>query len=408
MADEARYAPSDKVRWGLLAGAVVLAWIAARAAVQSTFAFASPQLAAAMAPADGQTLATMAQRRVSAANGDIDDATRALFRSALVREPLLPEPLILAGLDAAGAGDTDRAERLMVAARERDLRAPLVRFWLFDHFTRSGQYARALDEVGPAVSLQPDATTAIMTVLAAMAETRDGNEALARKLSERPFWETAFFQTAAANAAPEAVLRLLTQLPGARNATEEQRAVFTALIAAGQGDRAYDAWRKLLPAAYRSRASGIYDGNFGKWPGAAPFNWTLEVDPVGTAKMIRAGDLPQSTALDVHYFGSTSGVLARQYVFVPAGSYRLQLAARSRNTSASGGRLVMELRCANNDVAASLPLDGLTGALRSYAAPVQVPAGCSPLRAQLVGNPGELFSEVEAQVTGVALVRAAS
>lgn len=403
MTDDKRYVPDARTRWLILGASLALGWVSARAAVQSSYFASSPEAAAAIGPADGKTLMAMAQQRVSAASGEIDDTARGLIRSALAREPLLAEPLTLAGLDAANAGDGAKAERLMLAARERDLRSPLVRFWLLDHFVRTGKYAEALEEVGPAIRLQPDAITAIMTVLAAMADTEKGNKALAAKLGSHPFWKTAFFQTAASNTAPDALLALLSQMPDARRATEEQRAVFLALINAGNGDRAYQTWRQFLPVGYRTKAGGIYDGNFAGWPGAAPFNWTLTSDDVGTAKMVRAGDLPQSSALDVRYFGSTSGVLAWQNLLVAPGAYKLRLAARSRNTSATGGRLNMELRCQSGDIFASLPLEPLGSQLRAFSKPVSVPAGCNLLRAQLVGTPGELFSEVEAQVTGVSL-----
>jgi tetratricopeptide (TPR) repeat protein len=403
MVENGRYVPDARTRWLLLGTALVLAWVSARAAVQSTFAVSDPEAAAAIAPASGRTLAAMAQARVTSASGEIDDQTRALFRSALAREPLLAEPLTLAALDAANAGDSAKAERLMLAARERDLRSPLVRFWLLDHFVRTGKYAQALEEVGPAIRLQPDAITAIMTVLSAMADTDRGNKALAAKLATHPFWETSFFQTAASNTAPDALLALLSQLPNANRAVAEQRAVFLALIDAGKGVRAYQTWRNFLPAAYRSKASVIYDGNFASWPGATPFNWTLTSDEIGTTRMVRAGDLPQSSALDVRYFGSTSGVLASQYVVVAPGAYKLQVSARSRSASVTGGRLNLELRCLKREALATLPLNPLSSQLRPFAASVVVPAGCDLMLVQLIGIPGELFSEVEAQVTGMSL-----
>jgi hypothetical protein len=407
MVEDGRYIPGARAQWAMLGAALVLGWFSVRTALHKTLVYSAPQVAAQLPPADGESLAVMARQRVSGANGEIDDATRALVRQALTREPLLADPLALAGLDAASAQDLPRAERLMIAARDRDPRMPLVRFWLLDHFVRTGQYDRALDEVGPAIRLQPDAVTTVMMVLAALAGTREGNDALARKLAKRPFWETSFFQTAASNTSPDALLRLLSSMPSANRATDEQRAVFLSLINAGQGARAYETWRRFLPPAYRSRAVGIYDGSFGNWPGAAPFNWVLTNDNVGTTRMIRAGDLPQSTALAVRYFGSTSGVLAEQYVHVTPGPYTLSLAARSRSTGATGGRLSMELRCLRGGEAlAALPLIPLTAQLQPFSMPVTVPAGCDMLRAQLVGSPGEIFSEIEAQVTGLALVRA--
>lgn len=404
MAEVERYVPSARARWAMLAAAAVLSWIAVRGAVQNAFIDSDPEVGASLWPADGQSLAALALARVTTANGEIDDTTRGLVRSAIDREPLLADPLALAGIDAANAGDRSRAERLMLAARDRDPRLALARFWLFDHFVRTGQYAKALDEVGPAIRLQPDAITAVMTVLSAMADTPAGNQALATKLASRPFWETSFFQTASNNSSPEALLALLSHLPDANRATEEQRAVFLALINSGKGGLAYDSWRRMLPDAYRARAATIYDGNFGRWPGAAPFNWVLTSDDVGTARMVPAGDLPQSTALDVRYFGSTAGVLAQQYIHAAPGAYRLQVSARSRTTGATGGRLSLELRCQPGEAIVTLPLDPLDTRLRTFTAPVMVPAGCDMLKVHLTGAPGELFSEVEAQVTGVALV----
>ncbi|SFR98889.1 tetratricopeptide repeat protein [Sphingomonas jatrophae] len=407
MIDNGRYIPSSGVRIALLAGAAILGWISIRSAAQNGIGGAAPQLAAQFWPADGPSLAAQARQRVALASGEVDEPSRALFRAALAREPLLSDPLALAALDAA-KGDPARAERLMVAARNRDPRAPLPRFFLFDHYVRRSDYARALAEVGPAIRLQPDASTALLTVLSLIANTPEGRTALARKLATHPFWRAGFFKTASTNTQPETMLALLSALPtdASRDAGEEQRAVYFALINSGAGARAYATWRGLLPAAYRDRIDGVYDGSFGGWPGAQPFNWTLGDGSIGTARMVRAADLPQSTALDVRYFGSTGGTLAEQYVSVRPGAYQLQLSARRRTTGATGGRLSMELRCVNGDVIATLPIEPLDPQLRTLTLPVTVPAGCDMARLRLIGTPGDLFSEVEAQVTGVALVRA--
>lgn len=402
---DGRYVPGARARWTMLGAALLLGWVSMRAAIQGSFQDDDPQIAAQVWPANGFSLSALARQNVATASGEISDTTRSLYQSALEREPLLADPLALAGMDAANAGDGARAEQLMLAARHRDLRSPLVRFWLLDHFVRTGQYPAALDEVGPAIHLQPEAITAIMTVLAAVAATPDGATALAAKLATHPFWETSFFQTAANNTPPEALLGLLSKLPNANRALDAQRAVFLALINAGDGARAFQAWQQFLPAVYRGRAEGIYDGNFAHQPGAEPFNWMLTNDTNGTAQMVSAGDLPQSTALDIHYFGSSSTMLAEQYVYATPGAYQLQLAARRRVTAATGGRLSMEVRCYNGNVLATLPLDPLDMQLRSYSIPVTVPAGCTLLRVRLVGTPGDMFSEIEAQITGVALVR---
>ena len=186
---------------------------------------------------------------------------------------------------------------------------------------------------------------------------------------------------------------------------DRERVASAVRAAVDDGRLDLDEAGRRLSATYRARTQGIYDGNFGRWPGARPFNWRLAEDDIGTARMVTAGDLPQSTALDVRYFGSTSGVLAEQYVFAEPGNYKLQLAARRRTTGATGGRMSMEVRCVGGEVIATLPLEPLDMQLRTMATPVAVPPGCQLLLVRLVGTPGEVFSEVEAQITAVALVR---
>jgi hypothetical protein len=400
---DGRYVPSQRTRWLLLGAALLLGWFALRGALQSAFLDGAPEIGAQLWPADGATLDALAHKRVAAASGSVDDETRSLYQGALTSEPLLAGPLALAGIDAANSHNTARAERLMLAARDRDMRDPLVRFWLLDHFARTGHYAQALDEVGPAIRLRPEALAAVMTVVAAVAGTPDGNAAVADKLATHPFWGTVFFQTAAKTTSPEALLRLLARMPDASRAVAEQRAVLLSLIDAGKGAQAYQAWRGFLPETFQPRASGVYDGNFAGWPGAQPFNWMLTEDASGVAHMVQAGDLPQSSALDVRYFGSSTSVMAQQYVYATPGSYRLQGAARSRSTGVVGGRLNLDLVCLRGDVLATLPLTPLGGQLQSFAMPVTVPAGCDLMRLRVVGVPGEMFSEIEAQITGVAL-----
>jgi hypothetical protein len=76
----------------------------------------------------------------------------------------------------------------------------------------------------------------------------------------------------------------------------------------------------------------------------------------------------------------------------------------THNLAHTGGRLSMEVRCANGAIIATLPLDPLDTQLRTLSTPVNVAPGCEMLRVRLVGTPGEMFSEIEAQVTGVELV----
>lgn len=394
----------------LVLGAIPLAWLAVRAGIQSEYGGRNPALAMAAWPADGRSLAAASRQRIVSADGQVDAQARALYRSALARDPLLAEPVTMAGLDASADGDLEQAERLMLVARTRNPREPIARFWLLDHYMRTGRYAEGIREAGAAMRLRGEAREAVLNVLAALVEIPAGRAALRDELVKRPWWRQAFFvATTTFDPNPVNALALLQSLP--RNpdrdaARQEQRAVLLSLVNKERYDTAYAAWREMVPATYRSRIAPVYDGNFAGWPGPAPFNWNLVQSNDGTAQMIRAADLVTSSALDVRYFGSNTTLIAEQVTVVPPGPWRLSMQARRRSSGPVGGRLGMEVRCARGmSVLASLPLENLAGELRTYATNFAVPADCPALRLRLTGVPGDVFSEVEAQITGVALSR---
>lgn len=410
MSAQSRYVPDARVRIALLGAALVLAWVVARGTVQSALLSSAPQAAADFWPADGQSLAAIARDRLADNSGEIDEPTRKLFREALDRSPALASPLMLAALDAEQSGDARRAERLMIQAKARDPRSTITRFWLLDRYIRTGRYKLAFDEVGPALRLRRQSMTVVMTILATLANEPDAQAALAEKLATAPYWRTAFFQAASQETDPDVLLSLLAASRKGttdKNTRVEQKSVFLTLINADDGLRAYRAWQDMLPSRYRGRANGVYDGNFAGWPGAQPFNWIIEDSEIGISRMAPAADLPQGSALNVRYFGSTAGLLAEQYAHVEPGQYRLTAAARRQSQGATGGRLNLQIRCAPGDVIGSVLLDPIDARLRRFSVPVTVGPGCDIVRIRILGLPGELFSEIEAQVTGVALVPAA-
>ena len=394
----------------LVIAALPLAWIAARAAVQAEYGTRKPTVAMAMWPADGRSLAAASRRRIVAADGQVDDEARALYRSALNRDPLLAEPVTMAGLDASAEGDLDRAEKLMRVARTRNPREAIARFWLLDHYMRTSRYPEGIAEAGAAMRLRPEARDAVLNVLAALVEIPAGRAALRDALVRSPYWRQGFFQAAATfDPDPGHALTLLQELPrnpDRETAQQEQRAVLLALLNKERYDTAYAAWREMVPPSYRGRIAPVFDGNFAGWPAPVPFNWNLPPGDDSTAVRIRSADLPTSNALEVRYFGSNPTLIAEQVTVVPPGPWRLSLQARRRSEGPVGGRLAMEVRCARGMTPlATLALDNLSSGLRSYATTFLVPADCPALRLRFTGTPGEVFSEVKAQVTAVALTR---
>ena len=401
--------PGHSLRLAILLVAALLSWLIVRNAVQRAFISDHPAVGAMFWPADGHSLSTIARSRIANNDGAIDDNIRALSKDALRRDPLLADPIMINALAVNADGNAPQALRLMEDARHRDPRSSVVRFWLFDYYLRHALYAEGIEEAGPAMRLRPESTGAILAVLGALADIPPARTALRAKLAQRPFWRVSLFQTAGQDfAQPEKLLGLLQELPrnpDKKAANDEEQATLMAVVARGHDDVAYRVWKSMLPPTFRNQVTAVYDGNFAGWPGAAPFNWRYENDKDGTARPIKLADIPEGSALDVSYNGSNAAILAEQYVKIGPGNYRLNLRVRQRAHGATSGQFKMQARCVDGTLLGDLPLDNLRDQFEPRSVTFTVPDNCAGVRLRLTGDPGEVFSEAEAQLTGVVLTR---
>ncbi len=391
----------------IIMAVLVVGWFIARNMAVRLYSGTQPQFAALFVPRSGPADAQMALDRVVSANGVADEVSRALFHSALRHEPLIAEPFMLAGLDASGANDLDRARRLMEEARRRNPRATIARFWLLDDYLRGGNYAGALEEVGPILALQSQADSAIVALVTALIDVPQARPALVAKLRTNPFWRRDFFaQASASPSLVDQVPALLAAAPyraDARASTSEQRALVQALIKQGRYREAYDRWRDLLPPAYAQRAATVYDGNFEGWPGATPFNWTLRSDRAGSVRSIAASDLPEGHAVEIGYQSDKPAMLAEQLVLLPAGPQHLAFRVRRTGTE-GGGDAALSVRAAcaapRRDLA-RVSLRDLAPEASERVLDFTVPVSCQAVRITFGAEPGTVAGALDAQLTGV-------
>jgi hypothetical protein len=395
-------------RFALIATCLLLGWCVVRDAANQLWSIDEPHRAALFWPAGGAALSAIAQARIIAAGGHVDDRAGALLGTALRRAPRRAEPLILAGLAASDRGDLARAERLMAAARARDPRAAIVRSWRLDHFMRTGEYAAALGEVGPVLRLRPRSQGPILAILAALLETSGGTTALRGALAREPDWRATFFTTAAQYGAdPAALAGLLSLMPPARDvaaARIEQSAVLRALIDRGDYAGAYRMWRGFLPAAYRGPIAGLYDPRFAGWPGAPPFTWSLQPGADGVARIDAPSGDAARPVLTLGAGGTGAAVLAEQYAIVDPGDYALSVVARRIGYGRT--RLAAGIVCTSDaSILATLPLEAVAPRFTLYRVAAKVPARCGAIRVQFAAAAGEGRAAASVQLAAAQLAR---
>ena len=389
------------------AGALLITWLIARNAALQLFADDEPAASLQFAPPNGTALAEMALDQVVMANGVVGPQSHALFEEALRRAPLLAQPLILAGMEASAANDTDRARRLMEEARHRDPRSVIARSWLIDYYLGQGDYAAGLDEAGPLMVLESDAQPAILAMVTALVQIPRARPALVAKLRTDPWWRSAFFQQASDSPAlVPGMASLLLAAPNRTNpigAKREQQALLQGVASQGRYALARDMWLAQLPPAQRGKVSAIYDGNFGGLPGVPPFNWRLHDAPGNIVERVEVSDLPEKTALQISADGDQSVPIADQLTILPHGAYTLSFKVRRLPDADPGAAdLGVVVRCALGDVLGSSFLDPPSAAeIRTV--DFDVPAGCPAVSVRFSVRPGENPGPVDAQLTGVSI-----
>ncbi len=389
------------------AGALLIAWLIARNAALQLLDEDEPVTALRFSPPGGRALAEVALDQVVAADGVVGPQSHALFEEALRRAPLLADPLILAGLEASAANDTDRARRLMEEARRRDPRSVIARSWLIDYYLGQGRYAAGLGEVGPLMVLEGDAQPAILAMVTALIRIPRARPALVAVLRTDPWWRVGFFQQASTSPSlVPAMASLLLAAPNRANplgAAREQQALLQGVASQGRYALAREMWLAQLPPAARGGLPAIYDGNFRGLPGVPPFNWRLHDAPGNVVGRVDVADLPERSALQISADGDESAPVAEQLVLLPRGGYSLSFKVRRLPEADPGAAgLGVVVRCMPGTMLASLSFDP-PAAAATRTLDFDVPAGCPAIAVRFLVRPGESPGPVDAQLTAVAI-----
>ncbi|MGQ0558484.1 MAG: hypothetical protein ACT4OE_02700 [Sphingosinicella sp.] len=356
---------------------------------------------ALLSPSDPAFVFERARREYSQTGRISRDRLDAVLAAAR-RAPLAEQPFLFAALSPAPAGAAPTI-RLLEEARRRNPRLQLARLGLIEHYVRAGRIAAAAAEIKVASRLVSDIGNVLVDPLTRLALDPGTRPALQRAMGDDPLLDNVLTQLVQQGAPARLVLELAAprmRAYGSGPPPAWQVLLVERLVERRAYAAAFATWRRFnrIDAA----PGALYNPNFQPMRGGPPFNWALSSDASGAIEPGSDG------SIEIVYFGRQDSALARQLLLLPAGRYRLELAAASSDDS-GGSRLTWQLSCAGSNVRlAQIALDRLASAPRRLRADFSVPAtGCAAQWLRLNGEAAEFPIRRQVRMSGLRLRRAA-
>jgi hypothetical protein len=310
----------------------------------------------------------------AAAHGQLaPDSLGTQLRGIAKRAPLSPEPYLIQAAIAETQGKGESAERLLLAARDRDPRSRGTRFLLADRYLRTGRVVAGLNEVRVLVGLSDKGAEAFVPMLAAYAKAPGSAVHLKPLFHQHPGLESAVLSLLAPDVGNA---DLILSLADRSRRNPEWLALFAVtLVQNKQFAKAYEAWKDL--SGSRASPPGLFNPQFAASKVPPPFNWAYSETPEGVAEPDGKG------GLEILFYGRANAVLARQLMMLDAGTY--QLSHTVADVTGTAHNLHWTVRCAKPDrLLADAPLRP-----GSTSFTFQVPDGCEAVSLELGGVASE-------------------
>jgi tetratricopeptide (TPR) repeat protein len=377
----------------LLATAVLAVTVIRNAAV-GALAERSPDEAARlwpMHPAAELSYGMTEIGRAARLRKPVPPAVFATINDAALKAPLAPEPFLVRGVQAQLAGNAPLAIDAFAAAAKRDPRSLPAHYFLADTLFRSGDTARALQEIGILARLAPGGVASLAPYLATYAKDPKTWPQLRKLFRSTPDVEDAALTAIAADPANVGtVMALADEQHRGKNAIWLPTLV-NSLVAAGEYTKAHEVWASISNARPAPGAL-LYDPRFVEPSAPTPFNWVLTSSPVGLAERRPGG------GLHVIFYGREDGPLARQLLVLSPGRYRMAISVEG-NGDAEG--LTWSVRCDKSDTPlVAVPLGAAASRPLSFA----VAAGCPAQWIELSGVSSDVSHQSDVTIKSVDLV----
>jgi tetratricopeptide (TPR) repeat protein len=324
----------------------------------------------------------------------VDRSTTQRIMTATARSPLSPEPFLVRGVEAQLAGDRALAERAFLEARRRDPRSVAARYFLADHYLKTGDTRQGLAEISALARLVPQSLRNVTPYLAAFARSQGGATHVKAMLRDHPELEPVLLRALAAEPDDADLIFSLWSGRGGVRARDWQQRLVRNLVTDGQYAKALAAWARFT--AKPAQTGVLRDPEFASTDTPPPFGWTLASGAAGVAEPEAQG------RLHILYYGRDNLVLAGQTLMLQPGRYRLSM--RIHGAAVAAEPLSWRVRClpSSGQIAEiSLAATGQGGALTM---PFQVPSsGCAAQQLELVGTAPEIPEQTDLTIGGLGL-----
>ena len=137
--------------------------------------------------------------RTAATGKPVDKVLVEGLLAVAVKAPLAPEPFLVRGVEAQLVGNEALAARAFLEARHRDPRSVAARYFLADHYLRTGETRQGLSEISALTGLVPQSLDGIAPYLAAYARSPGGAPEVKAMLGGHPELEPLLLNVLAAD-----------------------------------------------------------------------------------------------------------------------------------------------------------------------------------------------------------------
>lgn len=305
-------------------GGVVVLWFLLAITVANTLRDARPETALKWAWFDAGAMARQASKVTSASRGKVSRSARDLAKRSVARDATNVEAVRNLGLFAAVDRRTPSLPlfRYAESLSRRDLPTQL---WFIEYYVAEDDIPNVLKHYDIALRTSPSSGNLLFPIL----QSASRDEAIAKPLRQlmrsKPNWWLAFAAHAISQGDPVPAEFLTRGLLSPTTPGERELLILLLnnLTQAGRFDLARATYGRI---AERGANDLLRHGSFEEDDRFPPFDWWLAGDADLTAERRARAD-GKGLALYFRQAGGRGGIVARQLLQLPAGSYRLSLEA---------------------------------------------------------------------------------
>lgn len=382
------------VRFGLAAGAAVLALFALADSLANGIARGSPSLAHKLAPWDGKIAAQLARRQFDISPGFGSHVESALLaRSALHSEPTAVDALDVLALQAQLRNEPAQSRQMLSHSLLLSRRQLPPRLWAIEEAALRGDVDGALANYDIALRTSNAAAPRLFPILSAALTERSIRTKLVDILARRPVWREGFVSHAArAGLQPAATARFFAEAErrGIPIDNEMRTALVDNIASRHSPQEAWAYFASVRPGVARNR-SGDPRFEF-RGQRRSLFDWNAS--NFATFQRDAQGGL-----LEFEVPATGSGPLASQVMVLPPGRYVLRGTTGAIDAS-NGAFPYWSLRCGTREIG-EVPVDPAAASEGQFSGYFSVPTDCKVQTLALVARSTD--RAVTGQITSVQL-----